>query len=374
MFLGMVPFFTPIFFKDFMSAENMDDDIFDVINVNPVTLEKQRTSLPEVSRKAYISKKDVTSKLPSDNFSPEHSHSSESELDSELDSNSDGESHSDNKDDKDDEKNIPRSTPAIKEDKYKNDRVTEYENANPSHNILSTPRFDPSPYDPPSKVPEINRDQMLSAFRRVRDAYLSEVASHEESKSALEELRDKINLCKELGDHRLQKLTKVRLRQDEVIKNWKELEKVHRAKKKEVHRDVGELVQELRELKHQLEYEESQLADEQRRLDKSDDAMVVKENELRTLIRDVGALSKDNQHMHKTEESLKRALKTTTDVAEKGEIELESCTTEFGMTEVDAHMLQRQVQQVSLVASLGHKTHTNNVFGVVVCTYLERVV
>ena len=81
-------------------------------------------------------------------------------------------------------------------------------------------------------------------------------------------------------------------------------------------------MQELRELNTKLEYEKSQLSDEGRRLDKIEDKIVGKDNVLKGMVREVGMVNQENVVMHKTEVSLERALKTTTDVAESGEGEV----------------------------------------------------
>lgn len=79
-------------------------------------------------------------------------------------------------------------------------------------------------------------------------------------------------------------------------------------------------MQELRELNTKLEYEKSQLSDEGRRLDKIEDKIVGKDNVLKGMVREVGMVNQENVVMHKTEVSLERALKTTTDVAERGQM------------------------------------------------------
>tara|TARA_B110000971_G_C19563971_1_gene299990 strand:- start:186 stop:461 length:276 start_codon:yes stop_codon:yes gene_type:complete len=81
---------------------------------------------------------------------------------------------------------------------------------------------------------------MLRAYRRVRDAYVDEVMTHNLNKESVAELNRRITLCTELGNYRLDKMSKLRLRQDEILENWKNLERVHKKKKKEVSERASE--------------------------------------------------------------------------------------------------------------------------------------
>ena len=107
---------------------------------------------------------------------------------------------------------------------------------------------------------------------------------------------------------------------------------------------LASLVAELRQLKHNAKYEHSLRDTEERILEKKEDEVVLKERELSLLVRDVQGLNVENQVLHKTRESLDKALTTNKDIVEDHEERLQKVSEELGLTEIDVFMLQRKVK------------------------------
>jgi len=185
--------------------------------------------------------------------------------------------------------------------------------------MLTTPRLPPTLYDPPDYIPVVDKNRLLSSYRRLRDAYLKECERHKNTREEISDHLGKIKACNELGEQRMKKQDEVRKRQDSTIKEWMALEKEHKRKEKELHHDTNELATELRQLKHDLQYEYSNLAQETRNLDKEEDKLVAKENELRFLVQDVGIKNAENEALRSTKFRLERALNTNNEVTDDGE-------------------------------------------------------
>ncbi|GMH97791.1 hypothetical protein TrST_g12659 [Triparma strigata] len=212
------------------------------------------------------------------------------------------------------------------------------------HNVLLTPRLPPTPFDPPDYQPIIDRNKMLSAYRRIRQAYLMELEKHKETREEINFTLGRIKDCKATGVERMDKMKVCRQKQDQYLKEWSDLEKVQKAKVKEGKRDVAELQTELRQLKHDVKYEEALKENEERKLDKNEDELVKKERELAFLVRDVQVANVENQVLHQTSNKLDKALTTNKEVTEDNEERLQKVSEELGLTEVDVFMLQREVK------------------------------
>ena len=113
------------------------------------------------------------------------------------------------------------------------------------HNMLATPRLPPTPFDPPDYTPIVDRNRLLSAYRRLRDAYLTECERHKETNQSIDDHLDKIKRCKDLGNVRMGEQAATRKKQDDIIKEWITLEKTHKRREKELHKDINELATEL---------------------------------------------------------------------------------------------------------------------------------
>lgn len=104
----------------------------------------------------------------------------------------------------------------------------------PLHTMLATPRLPPTPYDPPDYTPILDKNALLAAYRRIRNALLVERERHQETRDEIVVVLDKIKLCREFGAEKMKKCTEVRERQDEIIKDWKQLIVKNDKKEKEV--------------------------------------------------------------------------------------------------------------------------------------------
>ena len=212
------------------------------------------------------------------------------------------------------------------------------------HNILLTPRLAPTPYDPPNYTPIVDKNKMLSAYRRIRDAYLKELDRHKETRKQINHTLERVRECKETGVERMGKMRVAREKQDKYMKEWQDLEKVQKAKIKEMKRDISELQTELRQLKHDVKYEYSLRDTEERILEKKEEEIVLKERELELLVRDVQGLNQENLFLHKTSATLDKALTSNKEIAEDNEERLQKVSEELGLTEIDVFMLQRNVK------------------------------
>ncbi|GMH78586.1 hypothetical protein TL16_g07860 [Triparma laevis f. inornata] len=212
------------------------------------------------------------------------------------------------------------------------------------HNVLLTPRLPPTPFDPPDYQPIIDRNKMLGTYRRIRDAYLMELDRHKATREEINYMLRRIEECKETGLERMDKMKVCREKQDQYLKEWADLEKVHKNAAKEAKRDVAELQTELRQLKHDVKYEIALKEAEERKLDRNEDELVKKERELAFLVRDVQVANVENQVLHQTSNKLDKALTTNKEITEDGEERLQKVSEELGLTEVDVFMLQREVK------------------------------
>ncbi|GMI37309.1 hypothetical protein TeGR_g14464 [Tetraparma gracilis] len=215
----------------------------------------------------------------------------------------------------------------------------------PLHTMLATPRLPPTPYDPPDYTPILDKNALLAAYRRIRNALLVERERHQETRDEIVVVLDKIKLCREFGAEKMKKCTEVRERQDEIIKDWKQLIVKNDKKEKEMHKDIGELSTELRNLRQNLELEVALKANEERNVDKVEDDIVVKEMEGGVLIAEVGMKNMENAKLHEAKDSMEKALLSTNEFTEDGEERLRLVGEELGLTEVDVFMLQRDVRK-----------------------------
>jgi chromosome segregation ATPase len=190
----------------------------------------------------------------------------------------------------------------------------------------------------------IDEQRLLIAYRKVRDSLLIERDQAEVSADRVSTLERNLRLCAQVGSERMEKLNEVRDKQDETIIKWKILEKEAKRKKAELGKDVSELKREAREISHALDYEQSQLKDEEKATDKFEDDMYVKDNEIRILVRELGMASQESQSLAKLSDGLRRALTTTTRIANSGEDELENVTKRLGNVEIKLHGQQRDLK------------------------------
>jgi hypothetical protein len=112
-----------------------------------------------------------------------------------------------------------------------------------------------------------------------------------------------------------------------------------------MHKDIGELSTELRNLRQNLELEVALKANEERNVDKVEDDIVVKEMEGGVLIAEVGMKNMENAKLHEAKDSMEKALLSTNEFTEDGEERLRLVGEELGLTEVDVFMLQRDVRK-----------------------------
>ncbi len=212
------------------------------------------------------------------------------------------------------------------------------------HNLLATPRQQPTPYDPPGYTPAVDKNRLLRSYRAVRDLLIYERGAHQRTRDNINRHLLKIKNCKSFGSEKIAKITEARKRQDERIYEWKELEKQMRRKKKEFHVDVSELMTELRQVQQDLEYEIALRDGERRVIDKREDEIVVVDGSLGVLVKELSIMSSENDFLHEAEEKMREALKSTAEIAEDGERRLEEVGEELGLTEVDVFTLQRRVK------------------------------
>lgn len=99
-----------------------------------------------------------------------------------------------------------------------------------------------------------------------------------------------------------------------------------------------------RQLKHDLNYESSLKDQEVRNLDRKEDEVVVKENELRRAVMDAAIANGHNQTLKDTKVRLEKAMSSTNELVGDAEERLEKASEELGLTEVDVIMLQRTVK------------------------------
>lgn len=87
--------------------------------------------------------------------------------------------------------------------------------------MLTTPRLQPTPYDPPGYQPIVDKNRILRSYRRLRDAYLIECDRHTRTREDIIEYKRKIEACKVLGKERMKKQEEVRKGLTPLPKNSK---------------------------------------------------------------------------------------------------------------------------------------------------------
>ena len=247
------------------------------------------------------------------------------------------------------ETTTPTPTPTATRSPPKTNRRTSSvplhdDSAFPLHNALQTPRKAPTPYDPPGYVPALDMDGLLSAYRRIREALKVERINHKITKDETMIMNRKVAVCKNLSATRLKKLASVRDKQDGYMASWKEIEIRHKKQKAMWDKDITSLVLDQRQLKKALEYEQSQIASEVKKIDNYDDLIVKMDDELRKLVGDIGLRSSENDLIHRAAKSLNLAFESTKVVSDESELLVEEVHSKLADLELDTVMLQRQVK------------------------------